>query len=490
VPALRLPRTPALALFLSACAAGAPAPSLAPPRREPGFRCFVPPRIAPLLPDEIAPVLDQENVDCFAWQELVALGWPASQHEPGEPDADAPATRFGEPGDARRMVFQTYKDVADVFLPGAREPAPWSSRPAPPAACAADPAIARAVAEGAPVLDATDEAGVRAPAWLTAQSGKNVYFEIGVNRDVFEYVRREGLYDARRQLAAVQPGGRGIGLPSGQTAYGHEGAIEVKSAWLELDDARLAARYATTDAVLREPASGRCRLARMGLVGLHIVHKTEAAQQWTWATFEHEDNAPDHLEVERGALASAYTFYPSSCAPASAPACQPNRKPECAIGACDPRSQPVAVVREVSIAPEVQRLNEAMSRLIAEANPRSVWRHYRLVDVMWPASGEVVPPGREAPLTHGGAQPPALANTTMETYVQTGDARKNCLDCHAQASVAPTAPTSAALTPAWASDYSFIFQRACDPSAPAGVCHPRIAASAALPIAASGDESR
>jgi len=471
---LRLRSSKALALLLLSGCSERLAPPPPPPRSPPTFACLTPPRLEPVLPSEVSPLLDQDNVDCFAWQELIALGWPASPREPGTPDVGA---RFGAPGDARPFVFQTYRDVNDLFLPGARAPAPWSARAvtdgAPPA-CARDATIARAVAGGAPVLVDTAQAGVAAPAWLTAQSGRPVYFEIRVNRDVFEYVRREGLYDARRQLAAVQPGGPGIALPAGPTAYGHEGAIEIKSAWLELDDAGAAGRFATTTAALHEPARDRCRLARMGLVGLHISHKTPSAQQWTWATFEHEDNAPDRLEVERGALAAAYTFYRPRCAPAEARACRPNRKPACEDGACDPVSQPVAVVREIALAPEVQRLNEAMAQRIADADPTSVWRHYRLIDVMWPASGEVVPPGREAPLTHGGAQPTALANVTMETYVQTGDARKGCLDCHAQASVAPTV---AAIAPTWASDYSFIFQRACDPAAPAGVCHPGNAVS-------------
>jgi hypothetical protein len=475
MPALRLRHAAAWALFVSACAGHGP---VAPLHAGPAFRCFVPPRIAPVLPSEVAPFLDQDNVDCFAWQELVALGWPASPKEPGAPDTGVPASRFGAPGERRPMVFQTYRDVSDVFLPGARAPAPWSARPDLRGRCGdrPDDALVQAVAEGAPLLEDTTEAGATTPAWLTAQSGKNVYFEIRVNRDIFEYVRREGLYDATRQLAAVRAGGPGIGFPAGQTAYGHEGAVDIKAAWLEIgDDPRLAARYATTRAVLRDPDRNACRLARMGLVGLHISHKTGAAQQWTWATFEHEDNAPDRLEVERGVDRRArYTFYDPACAPASAPRCQPNRKPECAGGGCDPRTEPVAVVREVPLTGEARRTNEAMSRVLAEESPGSVWRHYRLIDVMWPGCAEVVPPGREAPLTHGGAQPPLLANTTMETYLQTGTTRKNCLDCHADARIAPTAGAPA---PTWATDYSFILQRACDPTEPSGHCHPGNTAS-------------
>jgi hypothetical protein len=465
VPAFRASTLPAIALLASACTEPAAAPVTS--QAAPVFRCLTPPRLDPVLPAEILPILDQENVDCFAWQELIALGWPASD-QAGTPNVSASPARFGDPAQVSPFVFQTYADIEDLFLSGAREPAPWGARSHVPAACAGDAEVARAVAAGAPILSSITEAGVAAPAWLTAQSGKPVYFEIRVNRDVFEYVRREHLYDARTQLTAAQKADAGIALPAGGSTYGHEGAVELKMAWLEIDPA-LASRYATTTAVLREPSGAGCRVARMGLVGMHISHKTPSAQQWTWSTFEHEDNAPDRLEVEQGAATRAYTFYRPGCTPPGAPECQPNRKPECDRGACDPMSRPVQVVREVSLAPEVRRLNEAMKQLISIANPRSVWQHYLLVDVMWPGSSEVVPPGHEVPLTHGGAQPTVLANVTMETYVQSGEAKKNCLDCHATAAVAPSV---AEIAPTAATDYSFIFQRACDPAAPAGSCHP------------------
>ena len=31
----------------------------------------------------------------------------------------------------------------------------------------------------------------------------------------------------------------------------------------------------------------------MGLVGLHIITRTNSAPQWVWSTFEHVANAPD-----------------------------------------------------------------------------------------------------------------------------------------------------------------------------------------------------
>jgi hypothetical protein len=51
------------------------------------------------------------------------------------------------------------------------------------------------------------------------------------------------------------------------------GAIELKAAWRVLTDPQLYARYLTSQAVLVSP-TGACSNATMGLVGLHIIHKT------------------------------------------------------------------------------------------------------------------------------------------------------------------------------------------------------------------------
>ena len=63
----------------------------------------------------------------------------------------------------------------------------------------------------------------------------------------------------------------------------------------------------------------------VALIGLHVVGVVEDHPEFVWATFEHEDNAPDRLDVERGALASAYTFYRPGCAPARRSDWRPRR---------------------------------------------------------------------------------------------------------------------------------------------------------------------
>ena len=130
----------------------------------------------------------------------------------------------------------------------------------------------------------------------------------------------------------------------------------------------------------------------------------------------------------------------------------------------DPYEAPMQVVRENPISNttfnNVAGLNQWVWDLIHAGNPRSVFLNYQLVDVLWANAPTAVTPAAMAPLTEGNPLPnPAIhkvANTTLETYLQNTSA---CLDCHAQAAIAP-GPGRKPL----ASDYSFLFAMAGDSS--------------------------
>ncbi len=442
--------------------------------KPPAFTCLNPPTIAPTLPADSL-LTEQPEVNCFAWQEFVALNWRASSTDPGQPDTSVPAGQFGAPGDTTPVVWETYKEASELFPPGGAVPAAWNAPQAAPLDCSKEGLVARARAgykvlattskfaeelAGRDVLDEVNQAGIEPPAWLTAQSGRNVYYEVRVNQDYFNYVvdPQNAFYDARNQWLATQPGGQGINLPNRPSQYGSVGAIEIKAGWLEVERSEYD-QFLLADAVLVEPGRpNKCRPAKVGLVGLHIIHKTQSMPNWTWATFEHVKNAPDRVEVQAGRLHPPYTFYDPKCEPATAPQCQVNRKPQHG----DPRDRPIQVVREVPLPGYVTRLNAAMHALIAQSNPRSVFRHYILVNTMWPQSGVGFGVGAVTPLSQGGAAPTTgLANATAETYVQT----TTCLDCHQYATIACSSASGA--DPATAADYTFQLSRASEPHRPA-----------------------
>lgn len=438
------------------------------------FGCLAPPTITPTLPAD-ALLTEQPEVNCFAWQEFVALNWRASKDQAGVPDPTAGPDTFGAPGAQAPVVWSTYKEASELFPRGGAVPAPWNESQATPSECSGA-ALAKSANAGVKVLAATskftddladrdvldeiNQAGIEPPAWLTDQKGRNVYYEVRVNQDYFNYVvdPQNAFYDARNQWLATQPGGQGITLPDRPSPYGSVGAMEIKAGWLELDPSEYD-QFLVADALLVDAGPPRrCRPAKVGLVGLHIIHKTMTMPNWTWATFEHVKNAPDRVQVQGGRLAPPYTFFNPHCEPATAPQCQPNRKPQTG----DPRDRPIQVVREVPLPDYVRRLNAAMHALIEKANPSSVFRHYVLVNTQWPQSGVGFSVGARTPLSQGAAAPTTgNSNATAETYVQ----HATCLDCH---QFAPIACSSASgPDPNVAADYTFQLSRASEPHRPA-----------------------
>jgi hypothetical protein len=231
----------------------------------------------------------------------------------------------------------------------------------------------------------------------------------------------------------------------------------------------------------------------MGLVGLHIIHKTPKGQQFVWATFEHVNNDPSTTDLSSKNLKPWYTYYNLHCSPATDYYhCVPNAQP---IPGTDPTSAPVQVVRQTPISNvpntnNIVGLNQYVWTQIAAANPQSVFLNYQLVSTVWPNSNTPIPPpsppppGCRIPLPPGQPTPPqGVFNTTMETYFQTSTVITNCLSCHASAPIANisalrglklVAPRLEALGGAstciesspgpsaspLAADYSFLFHRA------------------------------
>jgi hypothetical protein len=447
---------------------------LQPPAATGSFSCITNPSVSHVLPPDAA-LPDQDDMNCLAWQEFIALNWQAAPDQNGQPDQAIPAAAFGAPsatGAAPAKVWETYALNTDVFRPGAQAPLPFMADTGPRLLRTTMRPPAALQGPGAPdPLSSIRQAFSHG--WLTAQNGQPTYYEIRLNQEEYGYIVANGLYDANAQWRAAQSG-TGIHLPDG-TASGTVGAIEVKAAWLPLTDPAQYGRYLTAKASVVDPVSGATRSVVVGLVGLHIMHKTQLAQQSVWATFEHVDNVPTKNAVGAG----PYTYYNPGCVPAiDKYQCAVNTPPTCAAKGCD-YGAPIQVVREQPLDANTIALNSYAQAAIRTANPRSVLQYYQLVSVMWPSSSV---PVRGAPLTPlpGGNPMPAtgtggLANATLETYFQRTDgyspnpnlSQPSCLACHTTAAISPRGVPAGWTKPAnYASDYSFLFYMADVPAAP------------------------
>jgi hypothetical protein len=358
---------------------------------------------------------DRPFFDDFSWQDFIALNWPAAKDRRGVADS---MKKFGAP--AERVVWESWKSMGELFPvdPLKNPPTPWDSFAAtlpirrPGKGKAALMTLARLVGNnagktkflgGLSKLEDINQAGFENLEFpLVAQTGTFVRYEIRVNKTSYNWIL-DGKFYLRKNL----PG------PEAPLEFLDQ-SITVKGAWVELpDDEKVRKRFYHTTALLLDWDSNGNPVPReqvVGLIGMHIVHKTPKRKNWIWATFEHVDNT-DGLSPTLSSKPAVPWGTPGTNIP----------PPTIEIGKPIPKNpKPVEVARKTAIHPTTQKINDAY-----RTHPQiksTIWANYQLVATQWPT-----PPGNGAatkrfPKTN-------VANVTMETYHQdTG-----CMNCHAGA---------------------------------------------------------
>lgn len=400
----------------------------------PAGRQYVPPNyvFSPDIPKDIVThdvgaIGTQPFVDILAWDTFLALNWPAPAviTQRGVPDRQNVVGGFkqggGEGGGGSTMptgptVWETFKDTDDIYLNPPVRPTSFDAPESIPPQCMqlakASTGVARRTltqtAKVSDVLKNFKQAFTLQP--LIDQNGQKVWYEVKVNRAYYDYVVNNGFYDSRRQA------GKTISFPSSSNVTGDVPAIKVKAAWKVMgqlgsrqpDDQ---SRFYTTQAFIFNPDTKRCTIETVGLVGLHVVMKTAQLPQWSWATFEQVDNAPDQ---QVGPMpGKKYNFFSASCA-----GCPFNRPPS----PSNP-NMPTQVVRLIPVSTDAP--NNTYQTALKLLRADNVWQYYMLVDAQWAASR-----------TNLGVpqQPKFLANTTQETYLQAPvndpGSPHGCINCH------------------------------------------------------------
>jgi hypothetical protein len=398
------------------------------------------------------PNAEQIDFDTLSWNTFIALNWPSDPRYRGRPNPD-PNKKIGLE-DYGSVVWETYKESYDVFVADSQgnpvRPTGWNSVPDPPPGC--DQNNAYATKLGKPVrvvkniskdgLNEFLEAVVLAP--LIDQKGAFARYEILVNEDEFKHILNPAnpltgliappLYDSRNQT--------NVNFPVGQIG-GPEGPIEVKAAWKLLGARDNPGRYHTEWIQIAWPSTStppiqyKCsQPIPVGLIALHIAHKTENAPQWVWSTFEQMDNYTVPPGSPPGSKAS---FFNPNCR--TCPANQTPTQP--AVGwDGDPsvlnQGPPTQVVPGKSARVQTS-CNDVALQLLRSVNPNTVWQYYRLVDTQWPQDpycGTAPCPVYAQPtLAHQGANqlPVNMANAVIETYLMgppESQDKASCMSCH------------------------------------------------------------
>ena len=435
----------------------------------------------------------QRKLDIFAWQEFIAMNWPAAR--PGIPSQKSIGGNVtGDNG----TVWETYISPSQVFQPGAKTPPPWGTPEPIPAFCAKAPAAL--ASEPMKVLSLVGKGDVQGefleaftPSPLFDVNGHYTRYDVRINRDEYDKI----MQGTQPQPAPAQPWYIPVNqiapmvLPAGDNATGRVGAVEIKASWRQITAAQRG-RYHSSYAYITYAPDSTTNLNTkcagpllMGMVGLHIAHKTVSFPQWVWATFEHVDIDPP------AAPGSTHSFSYNNDPGCTIAAGCANQPPAAISGGYDgdpSKTYPaVQVVRATPIPPAKNSpttgINPVFQKLLRAINPKSVWQFYQLVDTQWPELPG--PKGNPKQCYHntnpqspdyqytfkcyGPGQdegpdpvPATLTNTTMETYFQADSKQAfmgSCMGCHSNATAATGAPNPSAFT-----DFSFLIGDAQPPS--------------------------
>lgn len=256
---------------------------------------------------EFGPEKTQLMFDCLSWRSFMALNWPAEEGQRGKPDT---SKTINDPGE---RVWESYREIFEIFQPDnpnwTLANQDWNSPEHFDPVCEQLPGdkVMRMLAKQrhSQILNETHQAFGNQFNILVDQNRNLTHFEVRVNRDEYEFFKTNGYantgnYDVGGPLDQLKWTTPPLHFPD--NVRGVEGAIEIKAAWREMcfdstctkqDDPN---KYYVREALSYTPGpdgtEGSCKPVNVGLVGLHIAHKSFWSPQWVWSTFEHVDNAP------------------------------------------------------------------------------------------------------------------------------------------------------------------------------------------------------
>jgi hypothetical protein len=428
--------------------------------------------------------MQQRLMDMYSWRIFVALNWPVQRclihdkpHEGYEtcasptktPDGSSTSCMWGaiqglplvsgqlgaasgnEPNQPSMARWMTWHDGCEILTPldCPRNPDP---RKLPPEECSKAPATLpthlsvetlndfEAMSVGpinglSPALPSSTgprllstprlrKSSVTSFA-LVDQNRQKVYYQIVLDHPDFVKIA-----DGISKMPFVLPyGGNPCADGPCDENYWLLGAIELKLAWKVLTPSEAASRrFIQEEAILEE---GNQRVpARVGLVGMHIVHHTGDQTEWIWSTFEQVDNLSEHKRPD-GTTANP-SFNNPSC-----------HGSECPPENCPPDAgQNSQITRVQPIDPHTQALNDRVQKIFRELG--SVLQYYQLVGTQYVPYG--VSPRQYLNSTgNSNWSNQLLRNAVIEPYVvQNPGCRKvqqvpadqlSCLGCHLTATV-------------------------------------------------------
>ncbi len=283
-----------------------------------------------------APKATVDQAADFAWQEFIALNWPAGPQngQPMQRDTPSSTCHFGDRCGTGPLVWETFRGKVEIF-PGNASPFKYQPPPGYPGpkgdsslgydalpvynysttipAC--DPSQASDTVPWvnldetdqitldnmyAGVVEANSSPGNSSPQLIRflAKANRSQYIYVAANSSSSnpsnqwwvtipdDVVKQTKAYLAKYQASPPANSSKYVSLPNG--------TIEVKAAWRPLNPSESrSGRFHIQVVRFYEQGTNnsKCyRDASWGLVALHIIQKTPSAPYFIYATFEQADN--------------------------------------------------------------------------------------------------------------------------------------------------------------------------------------------------------
>ncbi len=306
----------------------------------------------------------------FAVDMFVAMNWPAQPGQRGIPNSN------GQLGQAAPAVWETLKNISEIYLPGGATPSAWETVSELPAGVT-PPTVAQLQQQFGPTdstwLHFLPQNRMIDGQQIVDANSAVISYDVRCNQDHFNYVVSNpagfALYTLEGQEQALASAGFTFSFPNS--------AVEVKASWRILGPKDDDSRYWTAYGAYLD-ASQKVVYAKIGLTGFHI--SSNVAPGWVWLTYEQVDNPTATFKYFLGQKGAAVG---------------PN-----------PTTNPDAA---------------AYNQKLQVSTTGTKWQYYQII-------------GWQTAETSGTGAPVVLANTNIETYFPK---TSSCMSCHAMANIGP-----------------------------------------------------
>lgn len=285
------------------------------------------------------------------------------------------------------------------------------------------------------VLDIVEQA--LSKGMLVDQNGRAVYSSIIIN-DVFQnFVLENQLYD-RTTMENFDPN---IGFPPG--------SLTLKTSWKIVQEGEDTSNFYTqkSDIELLTMVDGQPRIDKdnpsiqkeveVALLGLHIAFVPDGHDEFVWATFEYDNNAPDFPEnagIDTPVSDKNWLLYAANTTAGAV-----NNDNAGILSFVSQSEQTLTPITQVArqfkngggTATNQSHIMDLNTSVKSQLDASSIWRNYFEVGAIWFNNPDLLKPNWNPTLVDsiltGSLQ---LSNSTIETFTQKIVSENECFSCH------------------------------------------------------------